>query len=83
MAGFACQGDTAEADPFAIAAEDKLRIEKTLSCGPRIADREPAPHALFEIAIGNLFEHGERGTFCPLTEGRLGKYSLHHISRLS
>ena len=83
MAGFACQGDTAEADPLAIAAEDKRRIEKTISCRPRIADREPALQALFEIAIGNAFEHGGRGPFCPVSENRLSKYSLHQISRLS
>jgi hypothetical protein len=30
-----------------------------------------------------IVDHGGRGTFCPMSEGRVGNYSLHQISKLS
>ena len=30
-----------------------------------------------------IVDHGGRGTFCPLSEGRVNNHSLHQISRLS
>ena len=38
----------------------------------------------WESKTGNaILGHGERGTFCPGSEGRLSNHSLHQIGRLS
>ncbi len=58
----------------------------TIRCQPSAIERRR--HFLaangWESETGNaIVGHGGRGTFCPGSEGRLGNYSLHQISRLS